>query len=112
MFASVDLGRVKAARRFAALMIGVTGLAGDRGSVGTVAAALGDIAGTEGIFAEFGDGSGAITSVLGTVSDGLVYRCPGRQRGAEVAVPSDGRKQRRTGSGASYPPTAQMAVER
>lgn len=42
----------------------VTGLPGDRGAVGTVADALGDESGAEGVSAEFGQRGGVLRTVL------------------------------------------------
>lgn len=71
MFAAVHFDGVEA---------GVAGLAGDRGSVGTVAGALGDEACAERVSAEFGKCCGVVAGVFGASADGLVDRGPGQRR--------------------------------
>lgn len=67
MFAAVCLDRVET---------GVTGLAGDRGAIGTVAGALGDEPGAQGVTTELEELGGVVSGVLGAAADGPVDRGP------------------------------------
>ncbi|NIL86988.1 hypothetical protein RhoFasGS6_04402 [Rhodococcus fascians] len=81
MLAAVHLDRVETC---------VTCLAGDGGSVGTVAGALGDEAGAERVSAEFGECGGVISGAFGAAADGLVDRGPGQRGCTEIAILGDG----------------------
>ena len=67
MLAAVHLDRVEA---------GVAGLAGDGGSVGTVAGALCDKPSAQGMTSELGESGWVEARVVSTATDGLVWLIP------------------------------------
>ena len=91
MFTSVHLHGIEA---------GVAGLAGDGGSVGAVAGALGDKPSAERVPAQFAQCGGVVAGLFGAATDGLVDCCSGQRGAAEVPVLGDGAKQRRASGGA------------